>query len=294
MMKSSDLTRMGGIILALALALALSACSAVKLGYSSLPNLAYWWLDGYVDFSDEQAPLARDEIARLHAWHRQQELPKLHDLLARMEQLAPGELSPQQACGMVAEVQAHLRAVADEAAPRVAVLAATLSGRELRHMARKFRRNDERYRKEWLALPLPEQQEKRFERMLDRLETIYGRLDAPQRAVLRQRIAQSAFDPARSHAEWQRRQHDLLQVLQRVAQRGTPEAEARSLLRGWYARIEQAPDPGYRAYQQTLLEEGCTTFSLVHQSTSAAQREQAVRRLRAYLRDLRALLTGQP
>lgn len=294
MMKSSDLTRMGGIILALALALALAACSAVKLGYSSLPNLAYWWLDGYVDFSEEQAPQAREEIGRLHAWHRQQELPKLVELLARMEQLAPGEVNPQQACAIVTEVQARMRAVANEAEPRVAAMAATLTGRELRHIARKFRRNNERYRKEWLDLSLPEQQEKRFEQMLERLETIYGRLEEPQRVVLRQRIAQSALDPARSHAEWQRRQQDLAQILHRVSRREVPEAEARALLRGWYERVESAPDPVYRTYQQTLKQEGCTTFSLVHQSTTAAQREQAVRQLRAYQRDLRELMASQP
>ena len=46
--------RLAGIIVALALALGLAACSAVRLGYANLPDLAYWWLDGYVDFSDEQ------------------------------------------------------------------------------------------------------------------------------------------------------------------------------------------------------------------------------------------------
>ncbi|NNU44233.1 hypothetical protein [Ramlibacter montanisoli] len=89
-MRSSFATRLPWIILALACSLALSACSAVKLGYNALPSLAYFWLDGYVDFSDEQAPRVRDEIANLHTWHRQQELPRVLELLARMEQLAPG------------------------------------------------------------------------------------------------------------------------------------------------------------------------------------------------------------
>lgn len=294
MMKSLDSTRMGGIILALALGLALSACSAVKLGYSSLPNLAYWWLDGYVDFSDEQAPLVRDHLAQMHTWHRQRELPRLVDLLARMEQLAPGEVSPQQACGMVAEVRDRMRAVAAEAEPRIVSMAMSLTGRELRHVQRKFRRNNERYRKEWLDLPPAERNEKRFDQMLERLETIYGRLDEPQRAVLRQRIEQSAFDPERSHAEWQRRQEELLKALRRASQRGTPEPEVRALLRAWYEGIEQAADPGYRAYQQVLLQEGCLTFSLVHRSTTAQQREQAAKRLRAYQRDLRDLVLAQP
>jgi hypothetical protein len=290
MMKSRDSTRLAGIILALALALGLAACSAVKLGYGNLAHLGYWWLDGYVDFSDEQAPAVRDELAQLHAWHRQQELPRVLDLLARMEQMAPGEVSAQQACTLFAEVRARLDAVAQHAEARLAAIATTLTGRELRHMQRKFRRNNETYQEDWLDVPAARMQEKRYDRMLERLETLYGRLEAPQRAVLRQRIAQSAFDPARSHAEWQRRQHDLLQVLRRVAHRGTPEPEAGALLRGWLARVAQAPDPAYRAYQATLLQEGCATFAAVHQGTTAAQREQAARRLRAYQRDLRELV----
>ena len=293
-MKSLDPIRLGGIILALAFALALSACSAIKLGYSNFPNLAYWWLDSYVDFSDEQAPVVRDEIARLHAWHRQNELPKVLELLARLEQLAAGEVSAQQACSIAAEGRLRLQAVIDNAEPAVARLAASLTNREQRHLARKFRRNNERFQKEWVHVPRAEQVDKREKQMTERLEMFYGRLEEPQRVVLRRRLEQSVYDPARSLTEWERRQQDLLQVLRRVSQRGTPEAEARTQLRGWVARIEKTPDPGYRAYQEAQLQEGCTTFAAVHQSTNAAQRDAAVRRLRAYQRDLRDLLSQQP
>jgi hypothetical protein len=294
-MKSMDPTRIGGIILALALCLALSACSAIKLGYNALPTLAYWWLDGYVDFSDEQSPRVRDELARLLAWHRQQELPHFITLLSRMEQMAAAEISAQQACGVVAEVRERLHALAQRAEPGVTALAASLTGREIRHMGRKFRRNNERFEQDWVKPPPAEWQEKRFEKMLERMETIYGRLEEPQRAVLRQRIAQSAFDPARALGEMQRRQHDLLDVLRRLtASGGVPEPEGRRLVRGWLADAEISPDPAHRAYQDTLLQEGCATFSLVHQSTTAAQREQAVRRLRAYQRDVRDLMAQQP
>jgi hypothetical protein len=294
-MKSLGSTRLGGIILALALALGLSACSAIKLGYNSLPNLAFLWLDGYVDFSDEQQPLVRDELARLHTWHRQQELPRLLELLARMEQMAPGEFTAQQACAVVADVRVRLNAVAEQAAPRAIAIASSFTGRELRYLSRKFRRKNEQFHKEWVAIPAAERHDKRFQKMVERLETFYGRLDEPQRAALRQRLAQSVYDPARTATEWQRRQAELLELLHRLtARRGVPEAEAGALLRGWLARIEQAPDPAYRAYQEALLQEGCSTVAAVHQSTSAAQREQAANRLRAYQRDVRELAAQQP
>jgi hypothetical protein len=288
-MKSLDPIRLGGIILALASALVLSGCSAVKLGYNTLPELVYWWLDGYADFDDAQRPQVRGELSRLHGWHRQQELPRLAGLLGRMEQMAPGAVTPEQACGVVMEVQASMNSVAEQAEPAVVALATSLTPHQLRHIERKFRSNNENFRKESIEPPLAERQQKRFRQLLERLEMIYGELEEPQEAVLKQGLAQSAYDPERLLSERQRRQQDMLQTLRRVARPDANPTEARNELRGWLERTQRPPDPAYRAWQEGLLQEGCRIFSAVHQSTTEAQREQAARRLRAYQRDLRDL-----
>ena len=282
-------SRFAAIIVALAVAVGLAACSAIKLGYNTLPDVAYWWLDGYVDFNDDQTPQVRQELARLHDWHRTQELPHYANMLARMEQLAPGSVTPQQACAFVTEVQGRLSVMADRAEPAVLAMAAALTPEQLRHLERKYRDNNAKWRSEWIDLPPAARQEKRFEQMLDRSEMIYGRLGEAQRAVLRQAMAQSIFDPERILAERQRRQQDLLRTLERIMQPGMPPAEARAELRGYLARAQRSPDESYRSWQDALIQEGCRTFSALHDSTTAAQREQAVRRLRAYQRDLREL-----
>ena len=89
------------IIGGLALALGLVGCSMVKLGYNNLPEVAYWWLDGYVDFSEAQAPRAREALARLQQWHRSEELPRYVQWLREAEGLAGGDIGPAQACALV-------------------------------------------------------------------------------------------------------------------------------------------------------------------------------------------------
>ena len=281
--------RTAGIILALAAAMGLAACSAIKLGYGTLPELAYWWLDGYVEFTETQVPVVKQELARLHAWHREQELPRLGELLGQLERLAPGSITAPQACAVVGEVQARMNAMAERAEPAIVGLASTLTPRQLRHLERKYRSNNATYRKEWVDLPAPERQDKRYEQMLERIETIYGSLDEPQRAVLRRELQQTMFEPQRILAERQRRQQDLLQTLRRVAEPGTAPDAARQQLRAYIDRMQHSPDPAYRAWQDALVQEGCRIFAAVHESTTAAQRQQAVRRLRAYQRDLREL-----
>ncbi len=41
---------MGALLVGTFALAGLSACSAIKIGYNNLPELSYWWLDGYVDF----------------------------------------------------------------------------------------------------------------------------------------------------------------------------------------------------------------------------------------------------
>lgn len=274
------------IISAVAAAAVLAGCSTIKLGYNTLPDIAYWWLDGYLDFSDEQTPRVHEELTRLHAWHRKNELPHVAEMLGRMEQLAPGPVTGAQGCALVAEAQARMNVVAEQAEPAVVSLAATLSARQLRHLERKFGKKNAEWRRESVDAPADERLERRVKRWTERLEMIYGRLEEPQRAVLRRSLAQSIYDPPRVFAELQRRQADLLRTLRQVQERPGDTAAARTLMRSWLQRAQQSPDADYRRYQQALLDEGCGTVAAVHESTNAEQRARAVRRLRGYRRDV--------
>ena len=63
------------------LALALSGCSAARLGYGAAPELMYLWLDSYLDFDNAQARRVKTELKTMHRWHRSEEMPLLADLL---------------------------------------------------------------------------------------------------------------------------------------------------------------------------------------------------------------------
>jgi len=51
------------LLLVLMLLNFLGSCSTVRFGYSNADTLAYWWLDGYVDFHSAQK-LRSSEISR--------------------------------------------------------------------------------------------------------------------------------------------------------------------------------------------------------------------------------------
>ena len=176
-----------------------------------------------------------------------------------------------------------------QAEPAMVTLAISLEPDQLAHLERKYRRNNADYRKEWVEIPPAEQREKRFKQVLERSEMVYGKLEEPQRAALRQQMERSVFDPARILAERQRRQQDLVQTLRKLAGQPIALAQARQLMHDYLERAQDSPDAAYRRYQEALIEESCRMFSVAHNSTTAAQREIAARRLRAYQRDVREL-----
>lgn len=290
---ATGLPTLARIIGLLTFAAVLSGCSAIKLGYNNLDDIAYWWLDSYVDFTEEQSPRVREDLARLLGWHRRQELPEIATLLHRMELLAPNDITPAQACSFVAPLRERLHALADRAEPAIVTLAMGLTPDQLTHLERTYRKKSAEYRKEWVGLAQPELWDKRTKQFQERSEMIYGHLDEPQRLVMRQRVEQSIFDPARVLAERRRRQQDALQTLRKVAGQPVTLAEARALIHGLLERAEEPPQPTARNYQNALIEESCRNLSVLHNSTSPAQREAAARRLRAYQREVRELAAGQ-
>ena len=275
------------IIGALLLAL-LAGCSAVQTGYNSAPTLLYWWLDGYVDFTEAQAGPVRADLAALHAWHRREELPAYADLLNRLQQLAAGPVTPELACSFVAQARQHMQRLNERSADGMARLAPTLQAAQLQRLAQQFEKNNQKWREEWLDGTPAELLGRRLERTVERYEDFYGRLSEAQKALLRQRLASSGFDARTAWAERLRRQQDMLRVFQEHRGSDRPahvKAEVLALLQ----RNLDSPEPEYRAQFERMLQEGCQTLALLHNSSSATQRQHLIEKLRGYETDFRAL-----
>jgi len=284
---------MSRIIGALLVATALGACSAIQLAYNNLPTVSYWWLDGYLDFDGAQTPKVRDELARLLAWHRQNELPRIASLLKEAETMAPGEVTPEQVCAMSDRIRERLLAVTERAEPAGTELALSLSEAQLQQLERKYAKNNAEYRKDWLDRTPAQVHEKRYDQFLERTEDFYGRLTNEQRELLKQQVAQSVFDPKPADAERRKRQQEALRLLRGFLANKTPPAEAQAALHDYIQRIAEPPPGPWRDQQRALLQEGCRNTAAMHNGTSASQRAQAVRRLQAYQDDLRQLVAAR-
>ena len=277
------------IIGLLCVCVALCACSAIQLGYNTLPQVGLWWLDGYVDFNDDQQRRARDDLARWHQWHRRQELPKLGGLLEQIEAMAAAPTTADAACAFVPAFRARMASAADFAEPAAVTLALSLTPPQLVHLKHKFDRNNMDYRKDWIEISPRQLREKRLKHDQERMERIYGSLDQARQSTMREQVAHTVFDPQLNLLERLRKQQDILQTVSRLAGQPVSLGDARTAVHALIERTLQSPDARYRTYQDALIQEGCANLAALHNSFTAEQRQKAVQRLGAYRRDLNEL-----
>jgi hypothetical protein len=274
------------IIFVLTLA-TLSACSAVKIGYSQAPSLAYWYLDGYADFTDAQSLQVKADLTRLQAWHRQTQLPAYAELLQKLQPLAMENITPAQACSVWLDVRRKLLSVSSQAEPAVAALALSLHPEQLQHMRRKFSRGNADYRKDYIDATPDAVRNRRYEQAVSRADMLYGSLDDQQLKRIGQLVDQSGFNGALVYGERLRRQQDALQTLR--ALKPTNLAAARTDVRALLDRMLDSPDTAYRQYVEKITQENCRAVAELHNSTTAAQRRKALAVLKGYEQDFRAL-----
>jgi hypothetical protein len=277
-------------IIGLLLALLLSGCSALRLGYSQAPELAYWWLDSYFDFTEAQTTRVRADLAVLHAWHRSNELPIYLGLLDKVQRLTPGNVTPEQLCELYNEFMPRLNATADQAEPTLSAVTLLLKPEQLAQLARQLDKRSENWRENWLDGTPGERRARHVKRLVDRAEGLYGRLDAAQRATVREAVAASQYDAEMSYRESQRRHTDTLQTLRLIQSGGLGAERNRLEARGLLDRAVNSPDPIYRSQQIKLLQENCRTYAALHNSTSPSQRAKALETLKGYEADLRSLM----
>ena len=277
-------------IIGLLLAVALSGCSAIRLGYNQAPELAYWYLDSYVDFTQPQSAQVRADLAALQTWHRQNELPSYIALLEKAQRLMPSNVTPEQLCELYADARPRLQALTERAEPTLSAVTLTLKSEQLAQLARQLDKRSEKWRDEWLDGTPGERQTRYYKQLLDRAEMVYGRLDSGQRATLRASVATSSFDADLSYRESQRRHVDTLQTLRLIQSGGLGAERTRDEARGLLDRALQSPDPSYRKYQDRLVQENCRTYAALHNSASPGQRAKALETLKGYEADLRGLM----
>jgi hypothetical protein len=283
-------------VVAVVMSASLSGCSAIKLGYNQLPEISSWWLDNYINFTDTQAAQAKQALKKLQAWHRKEELPLVAELLSQAQNMAPNNISPQQACEVWNKATKRIDAIALENARLATPIVLQLSSRQLKHLEKQWAVKNDDWQKDWIKPNAEDRLKKRLDATVDRFSDFYGDLNTEQVKLLRQQIEQSLWTPEVALQNRIKRQQGQLMTLQNLTQdakkAGFNVSEAEKTVYQLSMESVRPQDPLLLNQQLQLEQQACVNFSQFHNSTSPAQRQKAQRKLRAYEKDIRDLVSA--
>jgi len=267
----------------------LQGCSAIKLGYNKVDDLAYWWLDGYADFSKSQSEKLHVSLEQLLRWHREQELPAYALILQQAQGLVSENMTPSQVCSIWDAVQTRSDVLAAKALPALTEVAMDMSARQLAHIERQWAKKNATWQDDWLKGTLAQREQKRLDALVNRYEYFYGDLNPAQTKLLQQQIKQSPWTPEWGWQDRLQKQQQLMTVL-RTFQTQTPTpAQAQETLKTVYQNwTSTTAGPGFEM-RQRLMQQACANTAQLHNSTVAAQRLKAAQRIKAYVNDVKDL-----
>ena len=281
-------------LVAVSMSVILTGCSAVRLGYNNLPDIASWWLDSYIDFSDTQGPQAKAALQKLQTWHRKEELPAIADLLAQAQTLAPQNITPEQACKIWEGAQVRVESFIQESSRLAAPVVSQLSAKQFKHLEKEWASRNEDWKKQWVQGTPDSRIKKRVDLAAERFNSFYGDLNLEQRQVLKQQFLQSTWSPEASYQRRLKRQQEQLIALQAMSSEITkpamPLPQVEKALQSLILQSVRPKDAGELSKQLQLEQQACQNLAQLHNTMSPAQRLKAQRKLKDYEIDVRELM----
>ncbi|MEI7976140.1 MAG: DUF6279 family lipoprotein [Betaproteobacteria bacterium] len=281
-------------LVAVSMSVILTGCSAIRLGYNKLPEIASWWLDSYIDFTDSQGPQAKVALQKLQTWHRKEELPAIAELLVQAQTLAPQNITPEQACKVWEGAQVRIESIIQESSRLAAPVVSQLSAKQLKHLEKEWASRNEDWKKNWLQGNPDTRIKKRVDIAAERFNSFYGDLNTEQRQLLKQQFLQSAWTPEWGYQQRVKRQQEQLAALQAMSSEITkpamPLLQVEKALETLMLQSVRPRDTSDLSKQLLLEQQACQNLAQLHNIMSPAQRLKAQRKLKDYETDVRELM----
>ena len=212
----------------------LAGCSMARVGYNQLDTIAAWTADEYFDLEAQQKNQFRARFARLHDWHRHEELPEYARLLAQAQARLEKGLTRDDVFWMMDAVKERYRRIVERSAPDAAAMLMSLTPDQIGALKRQWERDNSKFAREYVLDGKPEERRRaQVKRTIKQFERWTGRLTDEQERRIATMVDGLPEIAQLRHEERLRRQREFLQLLELRRNREHFVAELRRWLSDW-------------------------------------------------------------
>lgn len=279
------------LLLILMLLNLLGSCSTARLGYSNADTLAYWWLDGYVDFRSSQKAKVKQDIAQLLSWHRSTQLPQYVQALTQLQTTLAANPSPADIAPLFRQVEQLSQVILLKALPEVTDFVLSTDASQKAHLAKKFEKNNEEFRDKYIKLEPQKQAKLRFKKIMKQTDDWLGSVSREQEAIIARYLEKHPANYPQWLEESITRQRGVLQLLTQIQtekpSREVAQAMVQRMILASYGSADQAERQTQAEASRESMQE--LMASIIRTSTQE-QKAHAHQKLQDWIDDCKYLI----
>ena len=272
----------------------MAGCTGLRLAYNNGDTVLYWWLNAYVDLDRDQKGWVREDIDKLFDWHRKTQLKDYVEILRKGQKQVQGNPTQADLLADYSEIKSRTQSLLLKAAPDLADLARSLKPEQVAQMEKKFKSNNDDYRKKFLTGDQEKRQQLRYKKSMEQFELWFGSFSSEQEAIIRKASDARPLDNEIWLDERSRRQRNVLALVQKVQnEKLSKEATValiNTLIKDSFERLEHSDR---KAFFDTFDNSTSQMVLTVIKIATPAQKAHAVKRMQGWIDDFNSL-AAQP
>ena len=270
--------------------LLITACSTVRFVYNQGDTLIRWWIDDHIGLTAEQEVITRELLEQQFWWHRTEQLADVSKTLEQLRGQLKRPLSTDEVNQFSDDLKKFIYAIAKKTTPDAAKIFVTLQSNQIEAMQKRMQRGNEKFAKEWLPPGLEKQNKIRADKVIDRVEWLFGSINKEQAEKIRQHINNNPLDMSMVYQERLRRQNDLIKIVKSIHQNKLNQQQAEELLAVYLKNFEYGTTKEQQAFGKKRAALGVQLSSFITQIMNDEQRKYAIGRVETWALDVQELI----
>ena len=272
------------------LVLLITACSTVRFAYNQGDTLIRWWIDDHIGLTAEQEVLTRELLEQQFWWHRTEQLAEVSKTLEQLRRQLHRPLSTQEVSQFSDDLKKFIYAIAKKSTPDAAKIFVTLQSNQIEKMQKRMQKGNEKFAKEWLPPSAEKQNKVRADKVIDRVEWLFGTINKEQEEKIRQHIKNNPLDMNMVYQERLRRQNDLIKIVRTIHQNKLNQQQAEELLMVYMKNFEYGTSKEQQDFGKKRAAIGVQLSSFITHTMNDEQRKYASGRVETWALDVQELV----
>ncbi len=166
----------------------------------------------------------------------------------------------------------------------------TLQSNQIEAMQKRMQKGNEKFAKEWLPPTLEKQNKVRADKVIDRVEWLFGSINKEQEEKIRQHINSNPLDMNMVYQERLRRQSDLIKIVKSIQQNKLNQQQAEDLLTTYIKNFEYGTTKEQQEFGKRRNALGIQLSAFITQIMNDEQRKYASGRVETWALDVQELI----